>query len=117
MRGILLTFLLVAFLAGCGTTRTVTRTVQVKPCATAGAMSECVRIYAQRYQDEIGSGLTAHVKCGKPNGVEFDCTVLLAGAQSLCVDFGVERLSYGTPYPAETTQIDPAKCDATFGKS
>jgi uncharacterized protein YgiB involved in biofilm formation len=101
----------VIMLAGCGTTRTVTRTVYVKPCASNQAMTRCLGeiVNASRRFEHLSPAV---VSCHRTGGNRYGCVARIDGG---CYRALVERTASGAASFLSTALEDPKRCDELIG--
>jgi hypothetical protein len=111
--GMLLLVALVAVLAGCGSTRTVTKVVRVKPCVTAKQMSACVASLVKAYR---GDGVTVQVRCRGLASGDFACLTKLSDKVlgDGCDTIVARLVGPGTVFPASDNPANPNVCAKAF---
>ncbi len=103
----------VVMAAGCGSTRTVTKVVPVKPCVTAKKMADCVQSLVKAYR---GDGVTVQVRCRGLASGDFACLTKLSDKVlgDGCDTITARLVGPGTVFPAKDDPANPATCEKAF---
>jgi hypothetical protein len=104
--------LVVLAVAGCGSTRTVTRTVH--PCAGVAGVARCLAGQATMQAAYNGATASFHVHCAPAAKHRFKCT---AAFMDNCYQAIAARTPEGVTVLLVSAVVDPTICATVFGKA